>query len=233
MSRASDLYALQEVDTELNDQRAALEQVEAQLGESEELAARQVELAMNRSRLAELEAEQRDIDLHVREQREHVQGVETRLYGGSVGNPRELVALQEDVEQLRSALSSSEDRLLEILTEIDDLQNAVRTEAEALETAERKWQERQGSLVEQQKRLTASVAMLTERRALAAAAVSPADMHLYQMLANMKQGKAVGRAERGMCMSCRINLPLSVMQRARNGQELVQCTSCERILFAG
>lgn len=233
MSRISDLYALQEIDVDLGERRAALEQVEVQLGESEELATRRAELASNRARLAELEPEQRDMELQVREQRDHIGGVEGRLYGGTVGNPRELVALQDDVEQRKAILGQREDRLLQVLTEVDELQGTVRSQAEALERDEREWQERQEHLTREQANLTAAVAALSARRAAAAALVDPRDLNLYQTIAHMTQGRAVARAERGMCLACRINQPLSVMQRARGGQELVQCTSCQRILHAG
>lgn len=233
MSRLSDLYALQETDSELADRRSVLEQVEAQLGESEGLAGRRADLAAEQARLTELAAEQRDLDLQVQERREHLGNVDAKLYSGTVENPRELVALQDDVEQLRGALRQVEERLLAVMTAIEEIQNRVQGETAALEAAEQAWKDQQGRLTSQQTTLTAQVAAATTRRTAAALPVSPADLALYQTLLQMKLGRAVARAERGMCLACRINQPLSIVQRARSGQEIVQCTSCQRILFAG
>jgi len=41
----------------------------------------------------------------------------------------------------------------------------------------------------------------------------------------------VVKVERGMCQGCRISLPMSVLQKARSGFDVVQCVSCERILY--
>ncbi|MBI4497403.1 MAG: hypothetical protein HY689_05845 [Chloroflexi bacterium] len=232
MNRVSDLYALQEIDLEIADQRAALERIEAQMGASAEVAARRAEWEANQARLEELEATQRDLDLQAREQREHVAGVEKKLYSGAVTNPRELVDLQQDLDQLRGALGRIEDRLLEVMAAAEALQATVRVQAAEVQAAEREWQDLQERLTREQAALTAALAALSARREAAAAQVRPQDLALYQAVAQARQGRAMARAERGTCLGCRISQPSSLLQRARAG-ELVQCTSCQRILYVG
>jgi predicted nucleic acid-binding Zn-ribbon protein len=50
-------------------------------------------------------------------------------------------------------------------------------------------------------------------------------------LLERRQGRAVAKVERGMCGGCRISLPMTVLQKARSGLDVVQCVSCERILY--
>jgi uncharacterized protein len=61
--------------------------------------------------------------------------------------------------------------------------------------------------------------------------VERADLVLYNRLRRARAGRAVAKVERGTCQGCRITLPTTVFQRARSGLKIVQCTSCERILY--
>jgi len=61
--------------------------------------------------------------------------------------------------------------------------------------------------------------------------VDAGSARLYEALRSSRQGMAVAKVERGICQGCRITLPVSVLQKARSGAVIVQCSSCERILY--
>jgi predicted nucleic acid-binding Zn-ribbon protein len=62
--------------------------------------------------------------------------------------------------------------------------------------------------------------------------VDPKTLSFYDALRAKHQGRAVAKVERGTCGGCRISLPMSLLQRARSGSHvMVQCSSCERILY--
>jgi len=42
---------------------------------------------------------------------------------------------------------------------------------------------------------------------------------------------SVAKVEGGACQGCRISLPMNLLQKARSGNSLVQCSSCERVLY--
>ncbi|MER3420422.1 MAG: hypothetical protein C4290_07815, partial [Chloroflexota bacterium] len=74
---------------------------------------------------------------------------------------------------------------------------------------------------------------LHKQRLAHAGRVPPQFLALYERLRSIKRGQAVARIERGVCAGCRITLPTTVQQRARAGAQVLQCPSCERILYAG
>jgi predicted nucleic acid-binding Zn-ribbon protein len=60
----------------------------------------------------------------------------------------------------------------------------------------------------------------------------PADtLALYEALRKRRQGRAIARIERNSCGGCRISLPVDTITNVRRGAGLVQCPSCERILY--
>ncbi|MCX6022278.1 MAG: C4-type zinc ribbon domain-containing protein [Chloroflexi bacterium] len=77
------------------------------------------------------------------------------------------------------------------------------------------------------------IAALEARRSVVAARLRGDDQAVYNTLAIRLSGRPVARVERGICQECRIALPTVVIQRARRGEELANCSSCQRILFVG
>jgi predicted nucleic acid-binding Zn-ribbon protein len=89
----------------------------------------------------------------------------------------------------------------------------------------------QVELAERKDALDAEIAELDALRAERAPIIDGGMMQLYERLAANKQGRAVAKVNGGACGGCRISLPMNLITRARAGNELVQCSSCERILY--
>ena len=231
MIRGRQLYELQEVDLEIEAKGEALARVESRLGEREALDEAHAALSRERERLAELERSQRLGEGEVEDLRAKTALLEGKLYSGSVRNPKELTGLQEQVEHLKKRGRGQEDALLDIMTDVEAVQQRVNSKSRELERMEKSWREEQNSLSREQAELRAALATLEQRRKELIVRIDSASLELYQTLRVKRQGRAVAKVERGMCQGCRIVLPMTELQRARMGEEIVQCSSCERILY--
>ena len=209
----------------------ALTAVESQLGESEALAEGRALLAKDQERLAELEKVQRLCEWEVEDTRSKTAQLEDKLYSGSVRNPKELVSLQEQVEHLKKTRRGQEDRRLDIMAEAETTQNRVAAKSEELERMEENWRQEQSALSQEQAELKAMLASLEQKRGELEARIDGASLGLYHDLRGGRQGRAVAKVEQGMCQGCRLVLSMTELQRARMAQELVQCSSCQRILY--
>lgn len=225
------MYELQEVDLGIEAKREALSLAENRLGESQALAEARVLLAQEEESLAELQHNQRLGEWEVEDVRAKAALLEERLYAGSVKNPKELASLQSQVENLKRRRRELEDKVLDIMTEAETMQKRLSTTSAEAERIEGKWREEQASLSREQAELSTALAALDQKRKDLISRIDAASLELYQVLKDKRQGRAVAKVEQGMCQGCRIVLPMSELQRARMGQELVQCSSCERILF--
>ena len=96
---------------------------------------------------------------------------------------------------------------------------------------EREWQGRQAELSKEQASIKATVDTLNQKLQELLPHIERADLEIYQALRISKQGKAVARVEQGMCQGCRISLPSNQLQLVRAGNRLVQCGSCQRIIY--
>src|SRR3954447_25101170 len=106
LSLISDLWKLQEIDSALDARRASLEDAEARLGDTEELLAARERTQELREAAPRARTEQKDIELEADELRSKIAPLETKLYGGSIRNPKELKDLQADIDQLKRHLST-------------------------------------------------------------------------------------------------------------------------------
>ena len=231
MTTAPDVLALQETDQALDRARARLTDVEAQMGESEELIAIRQDAAVREEVLTQLRSRLHDAEWSVDDAREKASEVEGKLYGGTIRNPKELADLDADLSSLKTQVARREDTLLGLLVEIEEAEALLGAAQSALTETETVWQQDQEAFLTEKSRLEPEIAALESRRRDQLPAIDSSSLRLYQLLRDRHRGQAVAGVERGMCQGCRITLPMSLLQKARSGVGLVQCVSCERILL--
>jgi predicted nucleic acid-binding Zn-ribbon protein len=231
MTIAADLYALQEIDSAIEATMTSLAAVEEQLGESEELIAGRQAVEERQHAIEDLGKQERDLEWQVDDLRPRLSDVEDKLYGGSVRNPKELAGVQEEANILKGQMRRREDELLELMVRVEEAQAALREAEESLSEVEARWRQEQQELVGEKERLEGEIAGLEDRRGRQAALIEARALALYENLRERRQGTAVVKVERGMCGGCRISLPMTILQKARSGLDVVQCVSCERILY--
>jgi predicted nucleic acid-binding Zn-ribbon protein len=157
--------------------------------------------------------------------------VESKLYGGTVRNPKELSDLDADLKAIKAQVAHREDSLLGLMVEIDDAEAESRKAAEVYADVDVRFQAQSVELLAEKSKLEPEAEALRNRCDEVASRADQPALKLYRLLRERKGGVGVARVEQGMCQGCRISLPGAVLTRARMGAGIVQCVSCERILF--
>ena len=229
MNLASQLYQLQELDLEIESDERALKEVTAQLGESQAVLKSQSQLESEQKRLEELKHKQHTAEWEIDDITGNITAVEEKLFSGKVQNPKELSSLQQDVDMLKKRRGRLEEKALDVIEQVEQSEAAVADITAELKTLTTDWQSQQKQLTEEKERLKAALADLKEKWQKLAGGIAPETVEFYQQLKRAK-GTAVVRVEQGICRGCRLSLPTTDLQRVR-GNNLVQCSSCGRILF--
>lgn len=233
MTRVSSLYALQQIDSQIDSSERALADVRARQIEDETQAVRRARIAELEPQLREAAAEQRDAEIEVEDLRAKMAPVEQNLYSGRITNAKELQDLQDEVDQFRRQLQAREERVLLAMARSEELQGELDALRRELEEAETAWSAEQGDLEAEAGRLEREIAELREQSAKARSPIDAEALRRYDQLRRSRQGRAVARVQGGTCLGCRIALPSTLFQRARSGMVLVSCSNCERILYVG
>jgi predicted nucleic acid-binding Zn-ribbon protein len=229
MNVAKQLYRLQEVDLEIESDERALEEVKSQLGESRAVIKTQKQLELEQKNLEELSRQQRSAEWEIDDISTKLAAAEEQLFSGRVKIPKELTNLQHEVEAFQARRNQLEEQALEVIDQVEQSEARVTRINNELETLTAEWQRQQKQLADEVERLKATLADLKAKRQRLAGEIDPSAFEFYQTLRKGK-GIAVARVEQGICRGCRISLPTTDLQQARSGN-LVQCSSCGRILF--
>jgi predicted nucleic acid-binding Zn-ribbon protein len=206
----------------LHPQRVA--ELDARLNDARQL----VEAA--RERLKANQNARRDIEKEVATYQGRLTKFKDQL--SAVKTNREYQAMQHEIATAESDLGAVEERMLERMLEADELTAKV-AHADA-ELA------KQSKAIEAEK-ATMSQEMVTVERSLAEATVArdalvaqtdPQLVALFDHVARARKGVAISTATRdGLCSVCHVRLRPSVFQHVRQNDSIVQCESCQRVLY--
>jgi predicted nucleic acid-binding Zn-ribbon protein len=232
MTRISDLFELQEIDLEIDTRRAAISEAESGIGESEEVEAAAGVIIEREAEVQELHKKLKAAEWEVEDLTNKIKPLEKKLYGGSIHIPKELASIEEDVRSLQARKRVLEDKELDVMSQLEEAERALAAAKHEHATLAAEWEEEQRRLRQEQETLTAESRLLEDKRAAQRSRIHADALALYDALRAKHQGRAVAKVERGTCGGCRISLPLSLLQRARGGSDvIVHCSSCERILY--
>ncbi|MGD0353080.1 MAG: C4-type zinc ribbon domain-containing protein [Dehalococcoidia bacterium] len=231
MTLARTLYDLQQIDLNIQKEQETLDDINRQLGESEALTQVKAELLAEQKHLAETEKQQRDVEWEIEDLRNSIKQVNDKLYGGKSKNPKELVSLEKELDIFKAKLRQKEDDLLDLMAEIESVQDRIKINSERLGNLEGEWQREQKELAQRQAKVKSRLSDLSRKRQALAADIAKQTLELYEGI-RLRKGQAVVKIEQGRCQGCRLNLAVNELQRARAG-DLIQCSSCGRILCLG
>ncbi|MCH7837024.1 MAG: hypothetical protein IIC26_00800 [Chloroflexi bacterium] len=231
MTSIAELYRLQEVDLELQSARDDLTDVQSRLGEPEELIEARRVAEERKAALRVAERDFKDREAEADEQGRKIEAPSQRMYEGKVTNPKELEDLQQEVESLTRRRGALDDEALAAMERLDEAERALAEAQRHLEELTGTTGVEQDELRARQSTLEGEIASLEGQRAKLAAGGDEVLLDRYDELRAGRQGQAVAKVQGGSCQGCRILLPVNLIQRARAGDEVVQCNNCERILY--
>ena len=229
MSLAGQLYRLQQLDLELQENQQELDKVANQLSDNKALVAAESRMASQKERLEDAKKRQKSSEWELEDLQEKIRQIDSRLYGGKTKDPKELVNLEKEVKGLKSQVRPKEDALLGFMSQIEEMEAGAKTTAGELERLKEEWEQRQQTLRPRKSDIETVLADLKGERNRLAEQISSEAISIYQRI-SLAMGQAVVKVERGRCLGCHITVATSQWQKVRAG-DLIQCNNCSRILY--
>jgi predicted nucleic acid-binding Zn-ribbon protein len=199
-----------EADARLNEARAMLDSAKKKVADNQE-ARRTVEkdVALYQGRLSKFRDQQ-----------------------ASVKTNREYQALGHEIETAQQEMATAEERVIERMVEADSVGADLKA-AEATFAAQQKQVDAEKkSLDEDLIHDQAALARATAQRDELLKTLEPRLVVLFEQVARVRKGTAVTTATRdGLCAACHVRLRPHVFQQVRTNDQIIQCDSCQRILY--
>ncbi len=225
------LYRLQRLDTQINALKRQYQTVQAKLGENRALLHARQTFKTLQDELSTWRAQMRDCELEIEAVKAKRQETEELLYSGRIKSPKELSDLQKESEYLERRRATLEDKLLEAMSRVEELTTRAAIANEELTVLEANWRAENVELAHTYDELRQELIQLLAKRKSAVARVPPDDLEEYESLSKVRGGVAVTVVHQQECQTCRVQVPAHLIDRAREGNELVYCNGCDRILY--
>jgi predicted nucleic acid-binding Zn-ribbon protein len=229
------LLAVQEIDSELDrvaHRRRTLPERRAQAEAEAAADAVASELAATERRAGELAQEIRRREDEVAALEARAASLEGALDSGAGGSPRDLAAMADEVQHIRTRVRSTEDALLDLLEEAE---TAASTQAEL----QKRRDERATAVADAvdatgvaEAELDAEEATLVPRRAALLEGVSADLLATYDKLRARLGGVAVAPLDGNRCSGCHLTLPATELDALRHAPPgtVIRHEECGRIL---
>ena len=193
----------------LDDARAAVESVKSRLHENQQ--ARRV-----------LDKDVAAVDVRLARFDDHKAAVKTN---------QEYTALLHEIATAKAEKDAIEDRILILMEEADNLGAELKAAEAALAQKQRDGDAERAALATEGRALEAEVKRLLDERTRKVGETTPAIFAKYDQLLKSRRGLAVVQMVGEICAACHVRLRPHVAQLIRRNEEIVQCESCQRILY--
>ncbi|MFN2526479.1 MAG: zinc ribbon domain-containing protein [Actinomycetota bacterium] len=214
----------------LAERRASMPEAQRLSELRDQLAELGSDIAIARKQSEEIGTEQARIEGEIGLLDAKIQREEQRMYSGGVSNPKELSALQAEVESLKRKKGQMEDGLLEVMVQKDQAANTLAS-LESEQSEKGAAEEALASTVSAlSSEIESELSEHTARRTEIAHEI-PADLlALYDKIRESKHGVGAAALQDGACQGCHTKLPAKEVERLRTERGLQRCENCRRIL---
>jgi predicted nucleic acid-binding Zn-ribbon protein len=225
------LRALQEIDRDIYRVHAELQRLPDERSRREQdLAGRRRAIEEARQRSMELKVRIKEIEDLTSTQRARIRKLETEA-----NSTRDMAVVQGcryEIQALRRQIDDSERDALEYIEEVE--QSAARIaelegELASEQTVFEGFRKNVESEIDVARRRLESLS--ARRRERLDKELSPEALALYERLLQSRDGEALAPLERGICHACYMQVPPNLLVRLTRGNEVIQCPSCDRILY--
>ena len=224
------LISLQRIDSAILEatQRLAGEAARLKALDSRLDAARQA-VAQAKERLATNLTGRREIEKELAVHQGRLQKYKDQ--SAAVKTNQEFHAIQHEMAFAQNEIKTQEDRMLERMMESDDISTAQTTADSLLATAQSEVEAEKKAISAEHDDLRARLTTLQAERATIVSGISKGTLATFEMVAKRRQGVGVAEARDGICTVCQMRLRPQVFNTVRRNEEIVQCDTCNRILY--
>ncbi|MSO29419.1 MAG: hypothetical protein EXQ48_00555 [Acidobacteria bacterium] len=150
----------------------------------------------------------------------------------AVKTNREYTAMQHEIDAAQRDLGAVEEKILERMMEADAVAVDVKQAEGALASQKKAIEAEKKTLAEELTTVEASLKTASEARAELVAQTDPNLIARFEQVAKVRKGIALSRATYdGLCTACHVRLRPHVFQQIRTNDSIIQCDSCQRIMY--
>jgi predicted nucleic acid-binding Zn-ribbon protein len=223
----SQLQAIDLRMTELEKEVAALPKHIAVIEKT--LESHQRRLDADRAALTANQKERKKLEGDIQMHEQKISKLRDQMLGAKTNE--QYKAFQHEIEYLQNEIRTAEDRILELMSESESLETAVKTAEVALKDEKKLVETEKARARERTAADQAQLQELQAQRVDAAGKLPAATLVEYARIRKKWHGVVIAEATSGRCAACQIVLRPQYLQDLKKGEHLMTCESCGRFLY--
>jgi len=149
----------------------------------------------------------------------------------AVKTNQEYHAVQKEITYAQSEIKALEEKVLERMIEADELTATVKRAETELAGEQKTVEADRRAMATENAELTALRARVAEERSAVVSGMDKRVLAIFEVVARRRHGIAVAEARDGICTICHVRLRPQVFNSVRRNTEIIQCDTCQRILY--
>jgi hypothetical protein len=140
-------------------------------------------------------------------------------------------AFQHEIDFCQQEIRRHEDRILDLMSESDPLEKAVKTAEAALATEKKQVEDEKSTARERTAADQKEIDTLAQERRKILSEMDPKIASEYERIRKGRAGVAIAEVLKGRCSKCNILLRPQFLQELKRGDSVMVCESCRRMLY--
>ena len=150
----------------------------------------------------------------------------------TISTQREYEALDKEIEDAAGKEQEFRNKLQREVRILSDLDEEIKKSQALIEQQEAELEVRRGEIEREAAEKNAQIKALSEReKNLADELDDPDVLFKFERIIRNKMGRGIVAIKGGVCLGCHMILPAQFANTVRQGEEIVFCPYCSRILF--
>ena len=207
--------------------RDNIERIETALASDPEVVQLEEKLEAAQAAQQSVAARLHESDRAREDHRSRLRTREKELMSGRIRNPTELMQMSEEVKHMKARFVEEEDAELRLMEDVEIADDTMSTATAELESARARAAAEAPGLRTELEAFRSELAEVESAKEEIWAEVPPAARTAYT---RQRVQPAVAVVLNNQCTACRVAVTSRGMQMLRQGDEIVQCENCGRIL---
>ncbi|MCC6365592.1 MAG: hypothetical protein IT165_18925 [Bryobacterales bacterium] len=222
------IQSLDQRSAELQKEIAVLPKRIAEIAKA--LDAHKRRLEVDRAALAANQKERKRLDDDIKVQEQKISKLKDQMTSAKTNE--QYRAFQTEIDYCNKEIRGFEDRILELMTESEPLDQNVKKAEAALALEATQVEAEKKAALEKTEAHRKELEQVKAARTQAAAAARKDYISNYERIRKRSAGVAVAEAAEGRCTACNMTIRPQVMQELRQALDgIIFCESCKRILY--
>jgi predicted nucleic acid-binding Zn-ribbon protein len=179
--------------------------------------------------LAELQKMYREQESESKQALSRVAKSEEKLR--SVKTNKEYQSLLKEIDELKATQSKIEDRMLEILEEMDEAETEISEKKKDYASENTRVKQESEQLQQDAEQKKSELENLSNDLQSLLGKLDPVSLKKYQSVKKVTDGIAVAAVKNAVCLGCNVNIPPQMFNELQRFDKLLRCPFCQRIIY--